>query len=73
MPDREQRIRRRAHQIWEQTGKPEGRADDHWRQAEIEVEQEHALTHQPRGTPTLPDAAVPGNPPIAPPRPPKRK
>jgi hypothetical protein len=64
--DRENRVRERAHRIWEDEGRPEGRDADHWRRAEVEIEQEHALTHQPRGTPTLPDAAVPGNSPLAP-------
>jgi hypothetical protein len=35
--DREQRIRDRAHQIWQDEGCPEGRADEHWAQAEREV------------------------------------
>ncbi|OWW02371.1 hypothetical protein ATY81_22270 [Rhizobium sp. R72] len=30
-------IRRRAHQIWESEGRPEGRPDDHWIQAEREI------------------------------------
>lgn len=28
--DTEARIRARAHKIWEQEGRPEGRAEDHW-------------------------------------------
>ena len=30
---RQKRIERRAYEIWEQEGRPEGRAFDHWRQA----------------------------------------
>ena len=29
----EERIRRRAYQMWLEEGKPEGRADDHWDKA----------------------------------------
>ena len=39
MSDTEQRIRRRAYELWEQDGRRDGRAQDHWRQAELEVEQ----------------------------------
>jgi len=31
------RIRRRAYEIWESEGSPDGRPDDHWRQAEQEI------------------------------------
>lgn len=33
MDEREDTIRARAHQLWEQEGRPEGRAEDHWVQA----------------------------------------
>jgi hypothetical protein len=32
-----ERIKRRAYSLWEQEGRPEGRADDHWQRAEAEV------------------------------------
>jgi hypothetical protein len=35
--DRDMRIRRRAHEIWEREGRPEGRAEAHWMRAEREV------------------------------------
>ncbi len=38
--DREERIRIRAHEIWERQGKPEGRNDEHWDQARREIEME---------------------------------
>lgn len=41
MSDKEQRIRVRAFEIWEGEGRHDGRAEDHWRQAEREIE--HAL------------------------------
>lgn len=34
---RNQRIRERAYEIWEQAGRPEGRAVEHWLQAEAEM------------------------------------
>ena len=34
MPDREQRLRELAYQLWEQAGYPHGRADEFWLAAE---------------------------------------
>ncbi|MBZ9841090.1 DUF2934 domain-containing protein [Mesorhizobium sp. CA5] len=36
--DRHERIRQRAHEIWEQTGRPEGAHKEHWDQATAEVD-----------------------------------
>jgi hypothetical protein len=36
--DRESRIRDRAHEIWEELGRPEGQEQVHWLQAEAELE-----------------------------------
>jgi len=36
--DREEQIRQRAYQLWEQDGRPVGREDEHWRRARDEVE-----------------------------------
>ena len=36
--DRHERIRQRAHEIWEQAGRPEGAHMDHWDQAAAEVD-----------------------------------
>ena len=33
-------IRRKAYEIWESEGRPEGRHDEHWRRAEEEVDAE---------------------------------
>jgi DUF2934 family protein len=41
--DREQRVRERAYQIWQRAGEPHGRAQEHWAQAEAEIEHEHEL------------------------------
>lgn len=35
--DREQRVRNRAYDIWEQEGRPSGREREHWEQAEREA------------------------------------
>jgi hypothetical protein len=37
MADRDDLIRERAHQIWEERGHPEGFAADHWYAAEQEL------------------------------------
>jgi hypothetical protein len=40
--DRQERIRRRAHAIWEQAGRPEGAHQQHWDQATAEIDSEAA-------------------------------
>jgi hypothetical protein len=40
--DREARIRKRAHDIWEQEGQPEGLAEEHWKRAAQDLDQEEA-------------------------------
>jgi len=44
--DREERIRQRAHEIWEREGRPEGREEQHWYQAceDIAVEEDGSLS-----------------------------
>ncbi len=37
MDDREEQIRRRAHELWENAGRPEGGEMDFWLQAEREL------------------------------------
>jgi hypothetical protein len=36
-------VRRRAYEIWEQNGKPEGRSEEHWAQAHREIEDKIGL------------------------------
>lgn len=43
MDEREERIRQRAHQIWEREGRPGGREDAHWEQAAREVAAEETI------------------------------
>ncbi len=38
--DKEERIRRRAYEIWERDGRPDGEHERHWHQAEKELEGE---------------------------------
>jgi len=40
MTERERRIRRRAYQLWQEAGQPEGRDKEFWDQAESEEPKE---------------------------------
>jgi len=58
--DRQDRIRQRAHEIWEQAGRPEGAHQEHWEQATAEID---GATAKPKKTakkaaakPVKPDA-----------------
>lgn len=42
--DRNEMLRRRAYAIWEKEGKPDGRHEEHWRQAHEEM---HGLEDVP--------------------------
>jgi hypothetical protein len=37
MNDHDERIRQRAHEIWEEEGRPEGREYSHWLRARAEI------------------------------------
>jgi Protein of unknown function (DUF2934) len=37
--EREDRIRQRAYELWQQEGTPDGKPDDHWYQAEREIDE----------------------------------
>jgi hypothetical protein len=39
-PTVEDRIRKRAYELWESDGSPEGRADDYWSRAQAQIEAE---------------------------------
>jgi hypothetical protein len=43
--EREERIRRRAHELWEKEGRPDGRHEDHWQQAmrDLDMDADEAL------------------------------
>jgi hypothetical protein len=36
--ERDRKIRDRAHQIWEESGRPDGKAEEHWAQALAEID-----------------------------------
>lgn len=40
MDDHNERIRQRAHEIWEEEGRPEGREYSHWLRARADVREE---------------------------------
>jgi hypothetical protein len=64
-----EKIRARAHQIWEREGRPEGRDEQHWAQAEHEIANEEAaaeaaeggLKVTPYNDPTRPGGPVEGS------------
>jgi hypothetical protein len=39
-PERSERIRQVAYNLWEEDGRPEGRADDHWERASFLIRME---------------------------------
>ena len=50
-------VRVRAYQIWERTGRPEGRAEEHWREALAELQAESRA--QASEVPPQPDVSQP--------------
>ncbi|HRK96283.1 MAG TPA: DUF2934 domain-containing protein [Rhodospirillales bacterium] len=40
--DKKRRIEKRANEIWQREGCPDGRANEHWRLATAEIEEEDA-------------------------------
>ncbi|WP_246679026.1 MULTISPECIES: DUF2934 domain-containing protein [unclassified Mesorhizobium] len=40
--DRQERIRSRAHHIWQEEGQPAGQHERHWQQATADIDQEDA-------------------------------
>src|SRR5690349_13529849 len=61
---RQDRIRERAYQLWEQAGRPSGRDLEHWARAEAEL---HAAA--PRAPAPAPPVVAPPAPPIVAPAP----
>ena len=47
---KDDRIRERAHAIWEREGRPDGREQDHWEQARREVENEESADRSGAGS-----------------------
>ncbi|MFC7543950.1 DUF2934 domain-containing protein [Siccirubricoccus deserti] len=59
MQDQE-RIRRRAHEIWEREGRPEGRHEEHWAQACREIEGGGGPSLEPSAPDDAPTPTAPG-------------
>lgn len=53
--DTDQKVRDRAHRIWEREGRPDGRHDEHWAQAMHEIEKEAAAAGAGDGLKVTPD------------------
>jgi hypothetical protein len=45
--DRQERIRQRAHAIWEREGRPHGDHERHWHQASADIDAEDAASAAP--------------------------
>ncbi|TWI34673.1 DUF2934 domain-containing protein [Mesorhizobium tianshanense] len=62
--DRQERIRRRAHTIWEQAGRPDGAHQQHWDQATAEIDSEEGKPKAKAAQPKKPaaDKAKDGRP-----------
>jgi hypothetical protein len=50
-PALEERVRVRAHQIWEEEGRPEGRSMEHWIRAVLELARDEGVRLLPRSEP----------------------
>ncbi len=57
--DIQERIRRRAHELWESEGHPQGRDADHWAQAEAEIRGAGAVEPTEKVTGSRRKAAAP--------------
>lgn len=57
MTDRESLIKERAYSLWETDGNPDGRHEDHWRQAEREINDINSAA-TPLDIPTPPEMAL---------------
>jgi hypothetical protein len=53
--DREEKIRRRAYDLWEIEGRPEGRHHEHWERAAREVEAEEGGSAEDAEIPEMPE------------------
>lgn len=58
MPDKEERIRARAHKLWEDEGRPEGSHERHWAEAERHVDAELGAAKKPARKPAAPKKAA---------------
>ena len=56
----EQRIRERAHELWEHAGWPDGRSDEFWFAAKAEFEHEERTGEENLGAHVPPEAELHG-------------
>lgn len=56
--DRDERIRKRAHEIWENEGKAEGNHERHWQQAASEIDGQTVAAAKPAKAKTAAPAKV---------------
>jgi hypothetical protein len=66
----DENIRRKAYEIWEQEGRPEGRHEDHWRRARETFRQDKSTAEisgdtTPSDVPTMGEAARDATPNVA--------
>jgi hypothetical protein len=54
----DERIRRKAHELWEIEGKPNGRSEDHWAEAKRQIEQEDRAGGN-KASDTMPRTPIP--------------
>ena len=47
-PTFEQRVRQRAYELWEEAGRPGGKAEDYWGRARAEIEEADSIEAQNR-------------------------
>ncbi len=57
MIPKEAAVSKRAHELWEQAGSPEGKADAFWFQAEEELESQQYGNAHPQPVSPLPKSA----------------
>lgn len=62
MEERERKIQERAHRIWEEAGRPEGRAEEQWQAAVREVDAEEGQGVTPDDAQTTSHGAPPADP-----------
>ncbi|MGN6144062.1 MAG: DUF2934 domain-containing protein [Mesorhizobium sp.] len=64
--DRHERIRQRAHAIWEREGRRDGDHERHWHQAAGEIDAEDAAAAKPGRKPATPRKPAAAKPKTAP-------
>lgn len=58
----EDRVRERAYALWEKDGRPDGRSDEYWQQAQSEVDTEDAKSGSESSDDATEKRQMPGRP-----------